>query len=245
LSVRITFAVALRVMLQLRRDPRTLALMVVVPCLLLALVKGAFDGQPGTFDRVGGPLVGIFPLILMFLITSITMLRERTTGTLERLMTMPLSKLDLLAGYGVAFAVVAAVQATVVGAFAFVVLGLDTAGSPALVIVLAVANALLGMALGLFTSAFARTEFQAVQFMPAFILPQFLICGLLVPRHDMVGVLEAISWAAPMTYAYDALSRVTTEGSLGGDGLGDLAVTVGATLLALVLGAMTLRRRTG
>ena len=244
MSARVTFAVALRVMLQLRRDPRTVALMIVIPCVLLALVKGAFSGQTGTFDRVGGPLVGIFPLILMFLITSITMLRERTTGTLERLMTMPLSKLDLLAGYGIAFAVVAAVQGVIVGAFAFFVLDLDTAGSPALVIVLAVANALLGMSLGLFTSAFARTEFQAVQFMPAFILPQFLICGLLVPRHDMVGFLEGISWVAPMTYAYDALSRVTTSGSLGGEGLGDLGVTVGATLLALALGAMTLRRRT-
>ena len=245
MSARVTFAVALRVMLQLRRDPRTVALMIVIPCVLLALVKGAFDGQPGTFNRIGGPLVGIFPLILMFLITSITMLRERTTGTLERLMTMPLSKLDLLAGYGVAFATVAAVQGAVVGAFAFLVLDLDTAGSPLLVILLAVANALLGMSLGLFTSAFARTEFQAVQFMPAFILPQFLLCGLLVAHHDMVGLLEAISWALPMTYAYDALGRVTVDGSLGGEGLGDLGVTLGATLLALVLGAMTLRRRTG
>jgi ABC-2 type transport system permease protein len=244
MSPRITLATGVRVLLQLRHDPRTLALLMVVPCVLLALIKGAFTGQAGTFDRIGGPLVGLFPLIIMFLITSITMLRERTTGTLERLMTMPLSKLDLLAGYAVAFALVAAVQAGIVGAFGYLILGLDTAGSPALVIVLAVANALLGMSLGLFTSAFATTEFQAVQFMPAFILPQLLLCGLFVPRHDMVGFLEAISWGLPMTYAYDALSRVTEDGSLGGEGLGDLGVTVGAMLLALVLGAMTLRRRT-
>jgi ABC-2 type transport system permease protein len=243
-SARITFATAIRVMRQLRNDPRTLALILVVPCLLLALVEGAFSGQEATFDRIGGPLVGLFPLIIMFLITSIAMLRERTTGTLERLMTMPLSKLDLLAGYGLAFALVAAVQAGVVSAFSFLLLDLDVAGSPALVIVLAIANALLGMSLGLFTSAFATTEFQAVQFMPAFILPQFLLCGLLVPRHEMAGVLEAISWALPMTYAYDALNRVTETGPLGGEGLADLGVTLGATLLALALGAMTLRRRT-
>ena len=224
MSPRIALATATRVLLQLRHDPRTLALLMVVPCLLLALIKGAFTGQAGTFDRIGGPLIGLFPLILMFLITSITMLRERTTGTLERLMTMPLAKLDLLGGYGIAFALLATVQA--------------------LVIVLAIANALLGMSLGLFTSAFATTEFQAVQFMPAFILPQLLLCGLFVPRHDMVGFLEAISWGLPMTYAYDALSRVTENGSLGGEGLGDLGVTLGAMLLALVLGALTLRRRT-
>jgi ABC-2 type transport system permease protein len=244
MSPRVTLATAARVALQLRHDPRTLVMLVVVPCLLLALIKGAFTGQAGTFDRIGGPLVGLFPLILMFLITSITMLRERTTGTLERLMTLPLVKLDLLGGYGLAFALVAAVQASIVAAFAFLVLGLDTAGSPALVVVLAIANALLGMALGLFTSAFARTEFQAVQFMPAFILPQLLLCGLFVARDQMSGLLEAISWAMPMTYAYDALDAVTSDGSLAGDGLIDLGVTLGATLLALVAGAMTLRRRT-
>jgi ABC-2 type transport system permease protein len=244
MSPRITLATAERVLLQLRHDPRTLAMVVVIPCLLLVLIKYAFTGQAGTFDRIGGPLVGIFPLILMFLISSITMLRERTTGTLERLMTTPLAKLDLLLGYGLAFAVVAAVQAAVVGVFAYLVLGLDTAGSPVLVIVLGIANALLGMSLGLFTSAFARTEFQAVQFLPAFILPQLLLCGLFVARDQMSGLLEAISWVLPMTYAYDALDRVSADGSLGGDGLADLAVTVGATLLALVVGAMTLRRRT-
>jgi ABC-2 type transport system permease protein len=244
MSPRITVATGVRVLLQLRHDPRTLGLLIVVPCVLLAVIKGAFTGQAGTFDRIGGPLVGLFPLIIMFLITSITMLRERTTGTLERLMTMPLSKLDLLAGYGVAFALVAVVQACAVSAFAFLVLGLDVAGSPALVIVLATANALLGMALGLFVSAFATTEFQAVQFMPAFILPQLLLCGLFVARNEMVGLLEAISWGLPMTYAYDALSRVTESGPLGGDGLADLGVTVGSMLLALGLGALTLRRRT-
>jgi ABC-2 type transport system permease protein len=244
MSARVTLATAARVLLQVRHDPRTLAMLIVVPCLLLVLIKYAFTGQPGTFDRIGGPLVGLFPLILMFLITSITMLRERITGTLERLMTLPLAKLDLLGGYGLAFALVAAVQASIVAAFAFLVLGLDTAGSSALVVVLAIANALLGMALGLFTSAFARTEFQAVQFMPAFILPQLLLCGLFVARDQMSGLLEAISWALPMTYAYDALDAVSTDGSLGGDGLVDLGVTLAATLLALVAGAMTLRRRT-
>ena len=209
MSPRVTLATAARVVLQLRHDPRTLVMLVVVPCLLLAVIKGAFTGQAGTFDRIGGPL-----------------------------------KLDLLGGYGLAFALVAAVQASIVAAFAFLVLGLDTAGSPALVVVLAIANALLGMALGLFTSAFARTEFQAVQFMPAFILPQLLLCGLFVARDQMSGLLEAISWAMPMTYAYDALDAVTSDGSLGGDGLLDLGVTLGATLLALVAGAMTLRRRT-
>src|SRR5262245_65503129 len=107
------WATALRVFAQLRRDPRTIALLLVVPTALVALLKYMFIDDPAVFDGIGVPLLGLFPFITMFLVTSITMLRERTTGTLERLMAMPLAKLDLLLGYGLAFAVVAAVQAVV------------------------------------------------------------------------------------------------------------------------------------
>jgi ABC-2 type transport system permease protein len=244
MSARATGATAARVIRQLRRDPRTVALVIVVPLMLIALFKWVFDGQPQTFDRIGGPLVGIFPLITMFLVTSITMLRERVTGTLERLMTMPLSKLDLLAGYGIAFAAVAAVQGAIVAGVSFLLLGLDVAGSELAVVALAVLNAVLGMALGLLASAFARTEFQAVQFMPAFIFPQLLLCGLFVPRAQMAPALEALSWALPMTYAYDALERVTVNGELGSRGIVDVIVVIAAALLSLALAALTLRRRT-
>jgi ABC-2 type transport system permease protein len=210
----------------------------------MTLLKYVLWDQEGSFERVGGPMVGIFPLILMFLVTSITMLRERTTGTLERLMTMPLAKLDLLLGYGIAFALVAAAQALVVSVVAFGLLGVESEGSELLVVLLAIANALLGMSLGLFASAFARTEFQAVQFMPLFVLPQLLLCGLFVPREQMAPALEAASYALPMTYAFDAIDRVTSDGSLGTGGVLDVVVTVGATVLGLVLAAGTLRRRT-
>jgi ABC-2 type transport system permease protein len=242
-SARITLATAGRVLRQLRRDRRTIALVLVVPPVLLALFKYVFDGQPQTFDRIGPTLVGIFPFVTMFLVTSIAMLRERTTGTLERLMSMPLAKLDLLLGYGLAFALVAAVQAGVTAAVGFGALGLDTAGPVWLVLVLAVGNALLGMSLGLFLSAFARTEFQAVQFMPAFVLPQIFLAGLLVPRERMARVLEVFSNFLPLTYAYDALAKATND-ELGARLAFDAAVVGGCVVLALVLGATTLRRQT-
>jgi ABC-2 type transport system permease protein len=174
-------ATAARVLAQLRRDPRTVALVLLVPCLLLTLLKYLFYDQPETFDRIGVPLVGLFPFLQLFIVTSVTMLRERSSGTLERLMASPIAKLDLLAGYAAAFALLAALQATIVAGFALTALGLDTSANAPTVIALAVANALLGMSLGLLASAFARTEFQTVQFMPAFILPQLLLCGLFVP----------------------------------------------------------------
>jgi ABC-2 type transport system permease protein len=243
MSPRITLATAARVLRQVRRDHRTLALLLVVPPLLLTLFKYVFEGQPETFDRVGAPMVGIFPFITMFLVTSIAMLRERTTGTLERLMSLPLAKLDLLLGYGLAFALVAAVQASLTALVAFGFLGLDTAGPVWLVLLLAVANAVLGMALGLFLSAFAQTEFQAVQFMPAFVLPQILLAGLLIPRDEMAYALELVSDVLPLTYAYDALVRAVQD-DLGGRLALDAAVVTGCIVGALVLGATTLRRRT-
>jgi ABC-2 type transport system permease protein len=243
MNTRITLATAERVLRQLRRDHRTLGLIFVVPPVLLVLFKYVFYGQEATFDRIGGPLVGLFPFILMFIITSIAMLRERTSGTLERLMSMPLAKLDLLLGYGLAFALVATVQASVTAAVAFGLLNLDTQGPVWLVVVLGIANALLGMALGLFMSAFARSEFQAVQFMPAFVLPQILLAGLLVPRERMARALEVASDFLPLTYAWDALVRATAD-DLGGRLALDAAVLAGCIVLALVLGATTLRRRT-
>jgi ABC-2 type transport system permease protein len=243
-SARITLATAGRVLLQLRRDPRTIALLLVVPCLLEVLLRYVLDGQPLTFQRIGAPLLGIFPFISMFLVTAITMLRERTTGTLERLMSMPLAKLDLLAGYGIAFGAVAAVQAALTSAVAFGLLDLHVVGSEWAVGGLAIANAVLGMSLGLFVSAFATTEFQAVQFLPAVVFPQLLLCGLIVPRDQMSRVLDDASAVLPLTYAYDALARVTLLGGFDATTVRDLVVVIGVTLLALALGAGTLRRRT-
>ena len=244
MSGRVTLATARRVLGQLRRDPRTIALLLVVPSVLLVLIDQILADQPQLFQSIGVPMLGLFPLISMFLVTSITMLRERTTGTLERLLTMPLSKLDLLAGYALAFGLLAAVQGTVVSLVGFGLLDLQVANAKALVVALAVANALLGMALGLFVSAFARTEFQAVQFMPALILPQILLCGLFVAREEMAGWLQVLSALLPMTYAYDALRRAALDDELGARFWLDVGVTLGATALALVLGAATLRRRT-
>ncbi len=244
MSVRVTAATAQRVLWQIRHDPRTVALLLVVPCFLLVLLRYVFDGRPGTFQRIGAPLCGLFPFIVMFLVTSITMLRERTTGTLERLMTLPLAKLDLLAGYAIAFGVLAAVQAAAVCLVGFALLGLDAPHGAVLVGLLAIANALLGMALGLLVSAFARTEFQAVQFMPALIFPQLLLCGLFVPRSAMAPLLEALSWALPLTYAYDALARAIDPAPLGSALLLDVLAVAGAGVAALALGALTLRRRT-
>ena len=244
MSASRTAATTVRVLEQLRRDPRTVALLLVVPMVLLWLLELVFDAQPATFDHIGPALLALFPFVVMFLVTSVTTLRERTSGTLERLLSMPLGKLDLLLGYLVAFGLVAIVQAALASGLMLGFLGLDVAGPAWLLVLVAVVDAILGCALGLFVSAFARTEFQAVQFMPAVVLPQFLLCGLLVPRDELGTVLEAISWLLPLSYAVDAMQRITVEATVSARTLLDLAVVTAAIGLSVVLGAATLRRRT-
>ena len=243
MSPRIALTTAGRVMLQLRHDPRTVGMMLGVPSLLLVLLRFIFDAQPQVFDRVGLILLGVFPFTSMFLVTSVAMLRERTSGTLERLLTTPLNKLDLLLGYGIAFAIAATVQSTVAAGIAYGLLGLDTVGSPALIGVIAVLDAILGMALGLFVSAFATSEFQAVQFMPLVVMPQALLCGLIVPREHMASWLQAASDVMPLTYAVEALVSLGESSTVTSDVVIDSLVVLVAGVLALVLSAATLRRR--
>jgi ABC-2 type transport system permease protein len=250
LSLRLTTATAGRVLRQLRHDHRTIAMMLVLPSLLLGLLYllwqdvPTIPGQPGVFDRVGLTMLGIFPFVVMFLVTSIAMLRERTSGTLERLLTTPLGRLDLLLGYGLAFGLAAALQALVTVTVATTVYDLEVAGSIWLVVLIAVVDAVLGVALGLLASAFARSEFQAVQFMPVIVLPQFFLCGLLVPREQMAGWLQAISDVLPLTYAVEALQEVGRSAAETGIMWRDIGIVAGAALLALALAAATLRRRT-
>lgn len=239
-AVRI-WATAHRILSQLRHDTRTVALMILAPCLLMTILKYVYQGQPQVFQHVAGSLLGIFPMLIMFLITSVGTLRERTSGTLERLLILPITKFEFILGYALAFGIAALVQATVVSSVALVPLGLKIAGSQLMLILVAIVDALLGMSIGIFVSSFAKTEFQAVQFLPAILFPQLLLSGLLAPRESMPGLLRVISNFLPLTYAVDATVKVVAgQGSLIHDFL-LLAIFLFALLSA---GAITLRRQT-
>ncbi|WGD37252.1 ABC transporter permease [Lysinibacter sp. HNR] len=243
MSLSRTLATTGRVLNQIRHDPRTIAMLLIVPSLLIGLLAWVFD-DTRVFQQVGPAMIALFPFIVMFLITSISTLRERRSGTLERLLTMPLGKGDYILGYAVAFALLATLQSTIAVAFAVWVCGLDVSGSVWLLVAVAITDAILGSSLGLFASAFARTEFQVVQFMPVFVFPQILLGGILVPRDQMPDVLQTISDWLPLSHAVDAIAAVSTGSEDTNYVLGRLAI-IGAFILgALVLGSLTLRRRT-
>jgi len=242
MTFRPMLATAHRVLQQIRHDRRTVAILLLVPCLLMGIVAWSFEGTP-VIDHFGPLLLGIFPLFVMFLVTSVATLRERQSGTLERLMTTPLRRGDFVLGYALAFAALATLQALVLTGFAVWVLGMDIQGQLWLVIVVAVLDAVLGTALGLAASSLATTEFQAVQMMPVVILPQLLTGGLLMPRDQMPTVLEWISRAMPLTYGMESQQKLAAGADFAG-----VQGAVGAIVVfivgALVLGSLTLHRRT-
>jgi len=249
MNPRLTGATAVRVLTQIRRDKRTMGMIILIPLILLTLLWWMFQdvpvppGKPTPFDSVGPGIMGLFPLIVMFLITSVTTLRERQGGTLERLMASPARKADIVFGYALAFGALAAVQGLVVVAYSVWVLGLDFAGPVWALMLIIVLDAILGTALGLAASSLARTEFQALQMMPAVILPQLLLAGIAIERSSMPRALEWISDALPLSYAIDAIHYLSKNTDASGiwSQVGILAAFI---VGALILGVATLRRRT-
>jgi ABC-2 type transport system permease protein len=243
-------ATTFRILRQLSADHRSIAMILFVPVLVITLMYFMFEnaphrpGMPTPFNNACLILLGLFPLFLMFIITCITMQRERASGTLERILTTPLRRLDLLIAYGTAFSIAAALQATLACGVSFWLLGFDTAGSPLWVFAIAIVNAVLGVGLGLLCSAFARTEFQAVQFIPLVMVPQLLLAGIIAPRALMPTWLEWISNVLPASYALEALQQVSAHTALTGVAVRDIAIVLAFAFAALCLAAATLRRQT-
>jgi ABC-2 type transport system permease protein len=238
-----TFATTHRVLSQLSHDKRTLALLFIVPPILLTIMKYVFEGEPQVFDNIAPMLLGIFPMVMMFLITSIVTLRERTTGTLDRLLTTPMSKMDFIFGYAIAFSLLGLVQGIIAGGVMLGLLQVTVLGGAIPTIIATVFAAFLGTSLGLFLSAFATSEFQAIQFMPAFIFPQLLVCGLFVARDQMAQFLQWISDVLPLTYSVDAMKQVTLYANWTSELTKDLIIVTSFAVVALILGSITIRRQ--
>lgn len=244
MSRRRTLAVVVRVLRQLQHDHRTMAMVLLIPPLLLWLVKAIFTDFDFLFVRVSAMMLGLFPFTLIFVVTSITTLRERTQGTLERLMASPIGRGDLMAGYGIAFLLVAAVQTAITVIVGIGLLGIPHYGPLWIAVVFVLLLAILGIGLGLFLSAFARTEFQAVQFLPALVLPQILLAGILVPVEKLPLGLEWVARILPLTYAFKGLNGNMRDGM----GLSDghmwlyIVVCVFSPVVLLIAGSLTLRR---
>jgi len=238
-----TLSTATRVLRQLSHDPRTVALLFVVPPVLLTIMKYVFQGEPQVYNNIAPMLLGIFPMIMMFLITSIVTLRERTTGTLDRLLTMPMTKLDFIFGYALAFSFLGLCQALISAGVMLGFLHVTVLGGVTATLIAVVFAAFLGTSLGLFLSAFATSEFQAIQFMPAFIMPQLLVCGLFIAQDLMAKPLQWFADIMPLTYSVKAMKQVTENATWTNELTKDLLIVASFGIVALILGSLTIRRQ--
>ena len=239
-----------RIAAQLRADPRTVGIIIVMPLLLVTLLYYVFVDVPvppggrGAFDSLGPMMLAILPMMLMFIVTSVTMLRERTSGTLERLLTTPLSRWNLLASYGAVFGFLGVLQATLLGLLVLGPMGVEIAGPAWMLILLALLDALVGVAFGLLASAFARSEFQAVQFMPLFIGPQLFLCGLFVPKEHMPDALAAVADVLPMTWAVDSVADVVANETVSAESWGRVGLLAGIVVVFLFVASRSMPRQT-
>lgn len=241
---RLLFATTGRMLRQLRHDHRTLGIVTVIPVVIITLMHYIFDERQPMVSQLEARMIVVFCVTIMFLLTAIAMVRERTSGTLERLLTTPIGKVDILTGYALAFGILASWQAVVATTFAYWVLGMQVEGELWQVLVAAVVSSQLGVAFGLLSSAISRTEFQAVQMYPVMIIPQLVLCGLLVPRDQMADWLYVLSSALPLTYGVEAINAVILEADATGDLFKNLGIVAACVLGLLAVAAASLRRRT-
>ena len=237
-----TLAIASRIVNQITRDHRSLALIIVAPIIVMSLVGFSFADQRDILNRVAPGLIGVFVLFFVFILTGVSFLRERAQGTLERLLTTPVGGADILTGYLLGFLLFAGIQSVVILFYTIFALRIDYEGSLWQIFVLLFIVTLVAVSLGIFISTFARNEFQVVQFIPVILLPQIFLSGAVLPTEQLPGYFQAAGKALPLTYAVDGLKAVMLQGeSLGGIGR-ELAALGGFAIGLLVLASMTVRR---
>ena len=198
-----------------------------------------------TLDFFGAAAIGMIVFFLVFVITIVSFLNERSQGTLERLMASPLRRGEIVLGYMVGFTVLALVQSAEVLVFCLAVLKIHNQGNVLLIFGIEALMAIVAVNLGIFLSMFARTEFQAVQFIPLAIVPQFLLSGILFPVSSEPKALQYVSDVLPLTYAVNALRDVMLKGAdLTWPSLQlDVGVVVAFIVVLVAAGTGTLRRR--
>ena len=235
------FTIAARIIRQLIRDRRTVVLIVLVPVVVMTLIGLSFP-EGGILDYIAPALLATLALFFSFLLTGISFLRERSQGTLERLMASPVSRLDIVVGYLFGFFVFALTQTLIILLFTIYVLNVQYRGDLWQIFVFQIVIITGAVNLGIFISTFARNEFQMVQFIPLMLFPQVFLCGVIWPVEQMPDYLQWLSKILPLTYAVDGLRDIMLAGKNLLDVGFELAVLVGFAVVISILAAITLRR---
>jgi ABC-2 type transport system permease protein len=236
-----TFIVASRVMLQITRDRRTLALIIVVP-LIIAVIAGFAIPDKRMLDSAAPAVLATLILFFGFIITGISFLRERTQGTLERLLASPISRMDIVAGYLFGLLLFALLQTLIMFFYMVYALDINYLGDLWQILVFQILIGINAVCLGTFFSAFARNEFQMIQFIPLIVVPQIFLCGLFIPVSQLPDYLEWISKFLPLTYGVEGIRALMLQGQSLLDIGKDIGVLAGYAVGLMILASLTLRR---
>ncbi|MBI4329573.1 MAG: ABC transporter permease [Chloroflexi bacterium] len=242
MSLDRTLAIAQRLVRQIRRDRRTMALMVVAPVVVLTLIGLSFAERSQVLDFIAPAVLATFSLLFVFLLTGIGFLRERASGTLDRLLATPVGRFDLLVGYLLGFLGFAALQALIILLYTVYVLNVTFRGNLWEVILFLLVLTATSVNLGIFVSTFAHNEFQVMQFIPLLLAPQIFLSGIFLRVGEMPGYLQAIATVLPLRYAVDGLRALMLEGAHLPDVARELAILVGIGVVVLGLASLTVRR---
>ena len=242
MSLDRTLAIAGRIINQIVRDHRSLALIIVAPVVVMALVGFSFADQQDVLNRVAPALMAVFALFFTFMLTGVSFLRERAQGTLERLLTTPVGRTDILVGYLLGFLLFAALQSLAILLFTILALQIEYQGALWQIFVLLMVLTIVAVNLGIFISTFAHNEFQVVQFIPLVLAPQIFLSGVIIKVEELPGYFQVIPRVLPLRYAVDGLQGIMLKGETLGDVVLELAVLAGFAVVLMALAAATVRR---
>ena len=224
-------------------DRRSMGLVVGAPLIVMSLVGFSFSNQEEVLNRIAPALIATFVLFFTFLLTGVSFLRERTQGTLERMLATPAGRGDILGGYLLGFIPFAAVQGAVILAFTILALRISYQGNLAHITLLLLVLVIVAVNLGIFISIFAKSEFQVVQFIPVVLAPQVFLSGIILPTEQMPEYFQVLSLAMPLRYGVDGLQKIMLEGGGIGSIIGELTILLGVAVCLICLAAFTIRRR--
>jgi ABC-2 type transport system permease protein len=238
-------AIAFRIVRQFVRDRRTLALIFVVPIVLMTLISLSFPSSIGTgiLSYTAPALLAVLAVFFGFILTGVSFLRERSQGTLERLKASPISRGELALGYLLGFLLFAMVQSIIILLFTIYALHIQYRGDLWQIFIMQIISTVGAVNLGIFISTYARNEFQVVQFIPLFILPQVFLSGVLWPVEQMPGYLQWVSKFLPLTYAIRGLREVMLQGASLLNIPFDLGILCAFAIAASIGAIFTLRKR--
>jgi len=237
-----TFGITKRIIKQILRDHRSVAMIFAVPLVVMSLVGVSFNNNQDLLNFVGPALICTFVLFFTFILTGISFLRERSEGTLDRLITTPVSRIDIIFGYSLSFFFFALIQSSIIISFSIFVLDIINQGQIWHMFLVVIILSLVAVNFGVFVSTFAKNEFQVMQFIPLFIVPQIFLCGVIQPVENLPNILQYVSKILPLTYAVDGLRSIMLHGSNLKVVSEEILILIGFASLLIILASLTIKR---